>query len=139
MNHNPPVKIFLVDDDALFLKLMKAELQQVDDYTIETYLTGEQCIENLHHDPDVIILDYILNGMDKNAMNGIGALDKIKAYNPDIPVVILSCQDDLDTALNCLNHKAFDYVVKNEVAFIHLKILITSITNFQRMEKELFR
>ncbi len=49
------------------------------DFTIETFATGELCLENLSHKPDVIILDYHLDGIDKNAMNGIETLDKIKA------------------------------------------------------------
>jgi CheY-like chemotaxis protein len=38
----------------------------------------------------VIILDYHLDGIDKNAMNGIETLDKIKEFNQGIPVVMLS-------------------------------------------------
>jgi DNA-binding NtrC family response regulator len=59
----------------------------------------------------VIILDYHLDGIDKNAMNGIETLDKIKEYDSDIPVVMLSSQDKIDVAISCM-HKAFDYVVK---------------------------
>jgi CheY-like chemotaxis protein len=61
--------------------------------------------------PDVIILDYHLDGIDKNAMNGIETLDKIKEYDSDIPVVMLSSQE-IDVAISCMHHKAFDYVVK---------------------------
>lgn len=135
MNNDQKIKLFLVDDDAVFLKLLEIEYLQNTGFVIETYLTGELCVENLHHHPDVIVLDYHLNGIDKNAMNGMVTLDKIKACNPDIPVVILSAQDDLDVALDCLNHKAFDYVVKNEATFLHLQIIITSIFNYRKMEE----
>ncbi len=139
MDNNHKIKLFLVDDDAVFLKLLEIEYLQQEDFIIETYPSGELCIENLHHEPDIIVLDYHLNGIDKKAMNGMKTLDKIKAYNPDIPVVILSSQDDKDVALDCLQHKAADYVVKNEAAFEHLKINITSIFNYKKMEKELNR
>jgi CheY-like chemotaxis protein len=75
---------------ALFLKSWKIEFLHHTDFTVETFATGELCLENLSHKPDVIILDYHLNGIDKNAMNGIETLDKIKTLNPDIPVVMLS-------------------------------------------------
>ena len=131
------IKLFLVDDDAVFLKSLEIEFLQHADFTIETFATGELCIENLSHNPDVIILDYLLSGIDKNAMNGIDTLDKIKAFNPDIPVVMLSSQDKIEVAINCMHHRAFDYVVKSETAFLRLQKIITTIFSYRKMQKEL--
>lgn len=134
---NEKIKLFLVDDDALFLKSLEIEFLQHADFTIESFATGERCLENLSHNPDVIILDYHLDGIDKNAMNGIETLDKIKAINAEIPVVILSSQDKIDVAINCMHHLAFDYVVKSETAFVRLQKIITTIFNYKKMEKTL--
>ncbi len=131
------IKLFLVDDDAVFLKALEIEFLQHADFVIETYVTGEFCMENLLHSPDVIILDYLLDGIDKGAMNGIETLDKIKAFNPDIPVVMLSSQDKIDVAINCMHHRAFDYVVKSETAFMRLQKIITTIFRYKKMEKTL--
>ncbi len=139
MENNQKIKLFLVDDDAVFLKLLEIEYLQNTGFVIETYLTGELCIENLHHRPDVIVLDYHLNGNDKKAMNGMKTLDKIKSNHPDIPVVILSAQNDIDVALSCLHHKAIDYVVKNKSAFIHLQSTINTIFDFKELEKDMHR
>src|ERR1017187_1772605 len=95
------IKLFLVDDDAVFLKSLEIEFLQHGDFVIETFATGELCVGNLIHCPDVIILDYHLDGIDKNAINGIETLDKIKSYNQDIPVIMLSSQDKIDVAINC--------------------------------------
>jgi two-component system, OmpR family, response regulator len=134
--HNK-IQIFLVDDDALFLKSLEIDFFQHSDYKIETYATGELCIENLSHKPDIIILDYQLDGIEKNAMNGIQTLDKIKAFNPEVPVVMLSSQDKIEVAINCMHHKAFDYVVKSETAFMRLQKKITTILSFKEIEREL--
>ncbi len=134
---NKQIKLFLVDDDALFLKSMEIEFKQHADFEIETYATGELCVKNLTHEPDVIILDYHLDGIDKDAMNGIDTLDKIKAFNPDTPVVMLSSQDKIDVAVNCMHHKAFDYVIKSETAFTRLQKIITTIFHYKKMEKQL--
>ena len=134
---NNRIKLFLVDDDALFLKLLEIEFLTHADFTIETFATGELCLAKLSHSPDVIILDYHLDGIDKNAINGIETLDKIKAFNPDIPVVMLSSQDKIEVAVNCMHHRAFDYVVKSETAFMRLKKIITTIFRYKKMEKEL--
>jgi DNA-binding NtrC family response regulator len=70
-------------------------------------------------------------------MNGIETLDKIKEVNPEIPVVMLSSQDKIDVAVDCMHHKAFDYVVKSETAFMRLKNIISTIMHYQKIEKEL--
>jgi len=137
VNNHSKIKIFLVDDDALFLKSLEIEFLQHADFTIETYGTGELCIAHLSHHPDVIILDYCLDGIEKNAINGIETLDQIKAFNPDIPVVMLSSQDKIEVAISCMHHRAFDYVVKSETAFIRLQKIITTIFRYKKMEKEL--
>lgn len=137
MKNENKIKLFLVDDDALFLKSMEIEFMELADFSIETYPTGELCLENLSHTPDVIILDYQLDGIEKSAMNGLETLDKIKAFNPDIPVIMLSSQDKIEVAVNCMHHKAFDYVVKSETAFIRLQKIITTIFKLKKMEKEL--
>ena len=131
------IHLFLVDDDALFLKSLEIEFHHHTDFTVETFATGELCVENLSHNPDVIILDYHLNGVDKNAMNGIETLDKIKALKPDIPVVMLSSQDKIDVAISCMHHRAFDYVVKSETAFLRLQKNITAFFHYEKIEKEL--
>ena len=134
---NEKIKLFLVDDDTVFLKLLEIEFKQHADFIIETFVTGELCLENISHNPDLIILDYYLDGIDKNAMNGIDTLDKIKAFNPDIPVVMLSSQDKIDVAINCMHHHAADYVVKSETAFMRLQSIITNIFSYKKIEKEL--
>ena len=134
---NEKIKLFLVDDDAMFLKSLQLEFLDNADFVVETYATGELCIKNLAGNPDVIILDYHLDGIDKTAMNGIDTLDKIKTMNPDIPVIMLSSQDKIDVAIKCMHHRAFDYVVKSETAFMRLKKIITTIFKYKKMEKEL--
>jgi len=137
MKKDDKIKIFLVDDDIVFLKSLEMEFHHSTDFIVETFATGEQCIKHLDRKPDVIILDYNLDGIDKDAMNGIETLDKIKAYNPDIPVVMLSSQDKIEVAVSCMHHKAFDYVVKSETAFLRLKKNITAYFHYERIEKEL--
>jgi DNA-binding NtrC family response regulator len=137
MKDEHKIKFFLVDDDAVFLKSLEIEFLQHADFSIETFATGELCMENLSRNPDVIILDYHLAGLDKKAMNGTETLDKIKAFNPDIPVVMLSSQDKIDAAISCMHHRAFDYVVKGETAFVRLQKIISTIFRYRKMEKEL--
>jgi two-component system, OmpR family, response regulator len=131
------IKLFLVDDDVVFLKSLEMEFRERGNFDIETFVTGEQCIASLANKPDLIILDYLLDGTDKDAMHGIATLDKIKAFNADTPVIMLSAQDKIEVAVNCMHHKAFDYVVKSETAFLRLQKIITSVFHLRKVEKEL--
>lgn len=130
-------KLFLVDDDAVFLKSLEIEFLQHADFDIETFSTGELCIANLSNNPDVIILDYHLDGIDTHAKNGLETLEIIKSFNSNIPVIMLSSQDKIEVAVNCMLHHAYDYVIKSETAFVRLQKNISSIFKYKKMEKEL--
>ncbi len=137
MSKENKLKLFLVDDEVLFLKLLEVEFLESGDFNIETFVSGEDCIANLSSKPDLIILDYKLNGTTLNAMNGIDTLDKIHAFDPSIPVIILSAQDSIEVAVNCIHHHAIDYVVKSETAFIRLQKIISNLYKMRKIEKEL--
>lgn len=134
---NNKIHLFLVDDDAVFLKALEIEFLQNGDFEIETFSTGENCLASLDHNPDVVILDYHLDGIVKNAMDGLSTLDSIKKYSAETPVIMLSAQDKIDVAINCMHHDAYDYVVKSETAFVRLKKIITTIFQQKKMESEL--
>ena len=140
MNKDCKINIFLVDDDALFLKSLEIEFLNHPQFSVQTFETGELCLANLcdkSTQPEVIVLDYHLDGIDKNAMNGMETLDKIKAWNTKIPVIMLSSQDKIEIAVDCMHHKASDYVVKSETAFVRLRASMENIFKYQRIYKEL--
>ena len=137
MDEKNKIRLFLVDDDALFLRSLAIEFESNADCIIETYATCEQCLANLSHSPDVVILDYHLDGIERHAINGIETLDKIKEYSADIPVIMLSSQDKIDVAIDCMHHHANDYIVKSETAFMRLQKTIDAIFRYKKIEKEL--
>lgn len=129
--------IFLVDDDALYLKALELEFLECSEYEVMSFATGELCVENLKYKPEIVVLDYLLDGVDKTAMNGLKTLDKIKAFNENIQVIILSAQDRIEVAVNCMKHDAFDYIVKSETALFRLKKVIFTIFKNQKLEDTL--
>jgi two-component system OmpR family response regulator len=137
MNTAKKIKLFLVDDDALLLKSLELEFNELTNFIVETYPTGELCIDNLSRNPDFIILDYHLDGIDKTAMNGIDTLDQIKKVNSDLPVIMLSSQDKIEVAINCMHHHATDYIVKSETAFFRIQKSIENSLNLKKINKEL--
>lgn len=137
MKKDSKVKIFLVDDDPLYLKSLEMEFLKHGEFIIETYPTGELCIQNIDHQPDFIILDYYLDGIDKSAMNGLDTLDKIISLKKDMPVIMLSSQDKIDVAINCMHHHAIDYVMKSETSFMRIQKIISSHFELKKLEKVL--
>jgi two-component system, OmpR family, response regulator len=137
MTSEKKILLFLVDDDPLFLKALEIEFAQNTGSVIKTFATGELCLKSISRNPDIIILDYHLNSVDKNAINGLATLDRIKAVNHQIPVIMLSSQDKIEVAVNCMKHQAYDYIVKSETAFIRLQKAITTIFHYQKIEKAL--
>ena len=137
INDSNKIRLFLVDDDAVFLKSLEIDFLHHADFIIQTFATGELCIANLYNKPDLVILDFNLDGIQRMAMNGLETLDKIKAFNNDIPVIMLSSQDKIDVAISCMHHKASDYVVKSETAFLRLQKIISAIFEREKMEKKL--
>jgi two-component system, OmpR family, response regulator len=137
MSSDKKITLFLVDDDVVFLKSLEIEFLEHGEFNIETFISGELCIASMSKKPDIVILDYLLDGTNKNAMNGISTLDQLLAINANLPVIMLSAQDKIEVAVDCMHHKAVDYVVKSETAFMRLQKIITSVFSYRKIEKEL--
>ncbi len=137
MKPKPKIKLFLVDDDAVFLKSLEIEFLLHGDFDIRTCSSGEICMQHISETPDIIVLDYHLDGINKQVMNGLQTLDEIKRYDKNIPVVMLSSQDKIDVAISCMHHLASDYVVKSETSFIRLKTILSTIFDYNKIKKEL--
>jgi two-component system OmpR family response regulator len=110
-------KVFVVDDDDMMAMALEDYLTRNTLHEIHLFTTGEECIKNLRLQPDIIILDYNLNSVQKEAANGMKILEAIKKLNRDIPVILFSSQDAYSVALQSINRGATQYVIKDENAF----------------------
>lgn len=110
-------KIFVVDDDDMMAMALEDHLTRHTLHEIHIFTTGEECIKNLRLQPDIIILDYNLNSIEKEAANGMKILEAIKKLNRDVPVILFSSQDAYSVALQSINKGATQYVIKDEHAF----------------------
>ena len=103
------IKIFVVEDDPMYAKLLSYHLMQNPDHDVEIFANGKQLLSGLSFKkPDIITLDYSLPDM-----SGMEVLIKIKEFNPDMPVIVISGQEDIGTAVELLKHGARDYIVKD--------------------------
>ena len=102
-------KIFIVEDDPLYGEMLKYHLSLNPDNEVVKFETGEECLRNLYQAPSLISLDYSLPDM-----SGFEVIKKVHEYNSDIPIVIVSGQEDVATAVKLLKEGAYDYFVKDE-------------------------
>src|ERR1035437_5003184 len=108
MNHRATINIFIVEDNFLYTYMLESALKEHGNFKVTTFATGEECLELLDNNPDLIILDYLLG----KGMNGLATFKIIHSRKPKIPVIILSCQTDTQIAIDAMKEGAYDYIMK---------------------------
>lgn len=112
------LNLFVVDDVEFYAKLIEVKLQQSGFKNIKIFHNGEEVVAALKKEnPDCIILDHILS---ENGLNGKDVLNYTNYNNPYTNVIILSGQEDVEVAANMMKQGAYDYIIKNEMAFFNL-------------------
>jgi DNA-binding NtrC family response regulator len=89
--------------------MLEYHIKMNPDNQVETFSSGKELLQNLNKRPDLITLDYSLG--DENADD---IVKQIKNFDSDIPIVIISGQEDVTTAVELLRIGVYDYIVKDE-------------------------
>lgn len=126
-------KIFIVEDDQFLGNLIKRTLEKLDNMDVTHFLTPEDCLKNLHQNPDIVSIDYNLPGM-----NGVELLEKIRNYNDSIQCIMVSGQEKLDVVIDTYKKGVVDYIIKDDNALINLEnsVKLLSKTVYLRQENE---
>src|SRR5580693_7890250 len=109
MKNNQSFKVFIVEDDMWYGSMLEHYLTLNPEYEVKRFESPGDFFAHLHEVPDVVTLDYSLPDSD-----GTEVLRKIKEFNPEVRVIIISGQEDVATAINLLKNGAFDYIVKDD-------------------------
>ncbi|TNF49853.1 MAG: response regulator [Bacteroidetes bacterium] len=86
---NKELTVFVVDDNRMFLKIVKNMLKK-EHVTVLTFESGEECLEALDLEPDVVIIDYHLDGVNKDAMLGDELAEKVEKELPNCDIILIS-------------------------------------------------
>ncbi|MBU2551211.1 MAG: response regulator [Proteobacteria bacterium] len=102
-----PIDILLVDDERDFVEMLSLRLEE-EGHKVRPAYSGEEALKSLSEaEPDVVILDIKMPGMD-----GIEALKAIKARHPVVEIILLTGHGAVETAVEGLKSGAFDYLLK---------------------------
>ncbi len=99
--------IFIVDDEKAISKLLSYWVKDKWKYEVEVFDNSEDALRKLHLKPDLFLLDIMLPGLD-----GLATLKRIKQYDENLPVIILSAQGSVEVAVEALRFGAYDYFPK---------------------------
>lgn len=125
-------KIFIVEDDPWYGEILEYHLSLNPDYSITRFITGKDCIANLHLKPNLITIDYSLPDV-----NGEALYKMIQDISPEIPVIVISGQDDVSTAVSLLKKGISDYLVKDDSTKDLLWNAVVKIREKQSLKKEI--
>ena len=106
--------IFFVDDDKMILNLLEYTFQSREQYDVRSFHSGEEVLESLYKNPDLIVLDHILAGGEDKSMNGMETLVKIKEINADVPVIILTGHASDELLADFMNNGAARFLTKDD-------------------------
>ncbi|RZJ90205.1 MAG: response regulator [Hymenobacter sp.] len=123
-----PSKIFLVDDDPFCRQLMEHAIRGLGFSNVQAFDNGASCLDALIEEPEIIFLDQMMG-----SVSGTDALKAIKRFNPDIYVVLVSGQQQVQVAVDSLKYGAFDYVVKDEQLTDRLTSVLAKIAQVQEL------
>jgi DNA-binding NtrC family response regulator len=128
------VRIFVIEDDPVYAKFMQYVLGLNPDYEVTCFSTGKEFLRHLHNRPAVVTLDYALPDM-----AGEAVLRQIQDFDPEIPVIIVSAQERIRTAVELLKAGAFDYISKDDDAKDRILNSIQNALHQSTLRKEIGR
>ncbi|MFI5202110.1 MAG: response regulator, partial [Candidatus Kapaibacterium sp.] len=110
MSPGDKLTVTVIDDDPAMCEMVRDTIEKTfPGSNIAIFNTGEDALAAISAEPDVAVLDYQLDSIKADAMNGLQILSKLKERYPNLPVVFLTGQDRIEVASNTIKYGAYDY------------------------------
>ena len=126
-----PFKIFVIEDNEWYGELLLHRLGQNPDHSVHRFATARACLDQLAEQPDLITLDYSLPDS-----KGEQVLRQIRERLPATEVIVISGQEDINTAVNMLRQGAYDYLVKDENTLDRLWNIVGKVSEQASLRRE---
>jgi two-component system, NtrC family, response regulator AtoC len=127
-----PVKIFVVEDNEWYNKLLVYTLSLNPDYEVKSFFNARDFLKSLDESPDIVTLDYRLPDL-----SGLDVLKRIRQENDNIQVILISEQEDIDLVVTLLKMGVYDYITKSNDIKERLLNTIQNLTKDLSLKKEI--
>lgn len=125
-------KIFVIEDDVIFGRVIQRALEQASDsFDVRVFQSGRTFMDSLHENPDIVSIDYNLPDM-----NGLEILKAVKKFNEDISTIILSGQEKVEVVVEAYSNGASNYIIKNDNAIVELSNVVKNLSSNVNLRKE---
>ncbi|MCB5264862.1 MAG: sigma-54 dependent transcriptional regulator [Candidatus Cloacimonetes bacterium] len=127
------MKIFIIDDEKN-IRISLGNILEDEGYEVQSFANIKSGLESLEDgDPDLILLDVILPDG-----NGIEALEEIKKTMPQIPIIMISGNSNISSAVKAIKLGAFDFLEK-PLSLPKIKITVKKALDFHALTMKLMR
>ena len=123
--------IYIVEDDPWYGEILDYHLSLNPDYKVTRFVTGKECLAKMHLKPDLVTIDFSLPDI-----TGDELFKKIRETNPQVPVIVISSQEEVGVAVNLLKLGVNDYLLKDEATKDLLWNSVIRIRENQSLKKE---
>jgi two-component system response regulator AtoC len=124
-------RIYVVDDDRHYARMLSYRLDKNDQYDVSVFNSGEDVLKALDDKPDLVLLDIMMPGID-----GVEVLRQMLTRMPDVPVIMVSAQGVIDTAVEAMKLGAYDYITKGQDDLVKLDSIVRNVLEKVSLERE---
>ena len=126
------IKVLVVDDDS-FIREVLADILQAEDYAVDTAEDGAEAFAKCTADPDIEI---VISDMNMPHVSGMELITKLREMGSDVPIIILTGNNEISVAINALNHGANDYLLKDENIQETVSISVSRVLEKHELKKQ---
>jgi CheY-like chemotaxis protein/DNA-binding XRE family transcriptional regulator len=113
------VRILVLDDDQAVCRVMQAALAP-NDFRVDVVSDASGMEATLRSQPyHIVILDYVIPGLESEQVLGW-----VREHQPEASIIVVTAYPSIDSALNCLRARTYDYLTK-PFQIAHLQRIVT--------------
>jgi DNA-binding NarL/FixJ family response regulator len=139
---NKQCTIFVVEDSDVYRSIIMQALESENErskppirYNVHGFASGEECMKHVYLKPDIMIMDYLLDGNGYlHNMNGLELLKRIKNRIPQLDVIVLSCQNNIKIVKDFMREGVREYIRKEGLGQYKVKQVVGEF--IQKREKK---
>lgn len=115
-------KVFLIEDNQTEGLLLSLALNSIPDIEVKHFTTAKALFENISVNPEIVLVDINLPDI-----HGLDLIKKLKSHNPNVRLIVISAQRDIDLIAKIQEEGVYNYLVKSEGVLNYLKKVIADL------------